>query len=176
MAIEADPSFWQNRPDGGKAGLKAARAMALISYRNFKAYELTQNEIDSKLDTFKAATYQRYQGEKLSQRFDAYSYYSLTKTMDTHDIGRNREGIIKALSSINIPTLVISLKDDGLFPLEDQKLLANHLPNGIFRFIRSDYGHDGFLIESEKITRLVKKHRQFISAFNHNLRLKVKLT
>lgn len=108
MIIEADKSFFEDIPIGGLNGMKAARSMALLSYRNEKTYRLTQSEGDDKtLQDFKVETYQRYQGGKLAKRFNAYSYYALLKMLDTHGVGRKRGGAINALKKILAKTLKI---------------------------------------------------------------------
>jgi homoserine O-acetyltransferase len=91
LAIQADQTFGEERDDAGADGLKAARSIGLISYRNYKAYNKTQADTDnSKLENYKAASYQQYQGEKLVKRFNAYSYTILSKAMDNHNIERGR--------------------------------------------------------------------------------------
>ncbi len=158
MAIEADSTFFDDIPEGGSNGLKAARSIALLSYRNLKTYNLTQFEDDeNKTDDFKASSYQRYQGEKLIKRFNAYSYYFLTKTLDTHNIGRKRGGIKNALSCIKSKTLVVSIDSDILFPPKEQRFIAKYINGSIYKKICSKYGHDGFLIESKKITEIINK-------------------
>ena len=73
--------------------MRAARAVALLSYRSYAAYAHTQQEADDdQLSDFRASAYQRYQGDKLVARFDAYSYVALSRTMDTHHVGRGRGG------------------------------------------------------------------------------------
>ena len=157
LALEADNSFTENYPDGGKKGLKAARAMALLSYRNPAAYNRTQLEPDDeKLNNFKASSYQVYQGEKLVNRFNPYSYYCLTRLSDTHNSGRGRGGTAKALSSIQAKTLCIGITSDILFPVEEQKYVAENIPDAQYVEIDSFYGHDGFLIESESVTEAVR--------------------
>lgn len=158
LAIEADPGFFEDRPDGGKNGLKAARAMALLGYRNANAYNKTQAEENDEIyKDFKAQSYQVYQGEKLIKRFNAYSYYSMLKMSDTHNIGRGRGGRLKALKLIKANTLAIGISTDHLFPVEEQKFLAENVKKGTYVEIDSFYGHDGFLIEVEKISEVVKK-------------------
>lgn len=101
---------------GGEAGLKCARSIALISYRSYEGYARTQAEQDS--DTLwadRAASYQRYQGKKLADRFDAYSYYYLTFSVDSHNVGRGRGGVEAALSSIKADCTVVGIDSDGLF-------------------------------------------------------------
>jgi len=157
LAISADRTFYAGTPDGGKKGLKAARSIALLSYRSYKAYNISQQEEQDNLtDNYRASSYQNYQGEKLVNRFNAYSYWYLTKSMDSHNVGRNRKGIEKALSLIKARTLVIGIKSDVLFPIEEQQYLSRHIPQSVFAEFESFYGHDGFLIETEALTNIIK--------------------
>jgi len=156
LAISTDRTFYANTPDGGKKGLKVARSIALLSYRSYKTYAITQQEEkDNHVDDYRAASYQNYQGEKLVNRFNAYSYWYLSKSMDSHNVGRNRHGVEKALSLIKARTLVIGIKSDVLFPIEEQQYLFRHIPKSAFAEIDSFYGHDGFLIETEILTNII---------------------
>ena len=156
LAISADPTFHSNTPDGGSNGLKAARSIALLSYRNYKTYGVTQQEEEDQLtDNFKAASYQNYQGQKLVNRYNAYSYWYLSKAMDSHNVGRGRHGVEKALSHVKAKTLVIGIRSDVLFPIEEQQYLFQHIPKAAFAELDSFYGHDGFLIETGVLTNIV---------------------
>ena len=156
LAITADRTFYANQPNGGSKGLKAARSMALLSYRTYNAYGNTQLESDNdKVDGFRASSYQDYQGEKLVKRYNAYSYYYLTKAMDSHNVGRNRNGIAEALNSVEANTLIIAIENDVLFPLEEQQFLAENISGASLEIIKSEYGHDGFLIETDALTKVI---------------------
>lgn len=158
MALEADGTFRLcGSLKGGEAGLRAARAVALISYRSYEGYNLTQYEEDP--DTIfagRAASYERYQGKKLSDRFDAYSYYYVTYSVDSHNVGRDRGGVVEALASISAGCTVIGIDSDGLFPTEEQKFMAEHIPGATYHEITSRFGHDGFLLEAEQIQEIVR--------------------
>jgi len=156
LAIMADQTWKERRDDSGQAGLLAARSIALLSYRSAQGYNKTQADDEEKLDDFKVQTYQRYQGEKLVKRFNAFSYWTLSKAMDSHNIGRNRGGIESALSSIRAKTTILGIETDILFPLEEQQLLYRYIPNARLDVIHSDLGHDGFLTESSKVTQIIK--------------------
>ncbi|HYH56553.1 MAG TPA: homoserine O-acetyltransferase, partial [Anseongella sp.] len=120
------------------------------SYRNYRTYELTQAETDpGKLDSYRASSYQQYQGQKLVNRFNAYSYWTLSKSMDAHHVARGRESLEKALGRIMARTLVIGISSDVLFPTQEQQFLARHIPDAIYVEMDSVYGHDGFLIETQ---------------------------
>lgn len=158
LAIFADPTYHAARPDGGTAGLRAARAVALLSYRSYEAYGLTQNEPDdAKIDDFRASTYQQYQGDKLVARFNAYTYVTLSKAMDSHNVGRGRGSVAAALESIRARTLVLGIASDVLFPLTEQQFLARHIPEARFGALESRFGHDGFLIETAQITHFLER-------------------
>jgi len=152
MAIEADPSFYSSSPKGGWKGLEAARAMAMVTYRSKVCFDRSQVDDDNVLNHYKAESYQRYQGAKLNARFNARTYYTLNKAMDTHDLGRNRGGITKALSQIQSKALILGIDSDLLFDAQEVQALGRMIPNGEFQLIASDYGHDGFLIETDKLT------------------------
>ncbi len=158
MAIEADPTWRERRDDAGQAGMKAARAMAMISYRNYDTYGFTQAlDNNEQLDGYKAAGYQRYQGEKLADRFNAFTYWTLSKVMDSHNVGRNRGSILNALGQIKARTLVVGIRSDLLFPPSEQQFLARHIPDANYEEIDSLYGHDGFLIEFRPLANMIRK-------------------
>ncbi|MDR1227017.1 MAG: homoserine O-acetyltransferase [Prevotellaceae bacterium] len=158
MAIEVDATYYEDRPGGGDKGLAAARAMALVSYRNYHTYNKTQAEPGGvKRNDYRASSYQRYQGDKLVKRFDAYSYVRLTQAIDSFDVGRGRGSIEQALSLIKAQALVIGISSDCLFPVEEQKYMAKHIPNARYAEVDSEFGHDGFLIEHEKLTTVISE-------------------
>lgn len=154
LAISSDRTFYSNSANGGSKGLKVARSIALLSYRTYGTYVSTQVEVNSdKTSDFKAASYQNYQGEKLVKRFNAYSYWYLTKAMDSHNVGRKRNSIDDALKQIQAKTLVIGIENDVLFPIGEQIFLAEKIKNARFFNLDSFYGHDGFLIDTEILTQ-----------------------
>jgi homoserine O-acetyltransferase/O-succinyltransferase len=160
LAIEADITY--GLKNGGEAGLKAARAIAMVSYRSYTDFNLKQNETVNKIDDYKASSYVRYQGQKFVERFNPYSYYVLTKAMDSHDIQRGRAGSYEEiLSQVKSRTLVIGIDSDSLFPLHEQRLLAAGITNAHLGVIKSPHGHDSFLIDYEKL-------QNFISEFLFN--------
>ena len=161
MAIEADNSWKENDNLAGAEGLKAARAIGMISYRHYETFNQTQAEkTNDKLDEFRAATYQRYQGQKLVDRFNAFSYWTFTKVMDSHNVGRNRVSVKEALAAITAKTLVISIDSDILFPPSEQKFLAEYIRHAQYKEITSLYGHDGFLVEFDQLDTILKQFYQ----------------
>jgi len=156
LAIETDLSWKDDSPSAGAAGLKTARAIGMLTYRNYEMYVRTQDEPDhSKTDDYKASSYIHYQGEKLVKRFNAQSYWLLSKAMDSHNIARGRGNMEQALSKIKAKTLVIGISSDILCPVAEQQYLAKHIPGAHFAAIDSPYGHDGFLIEGKQTSALI---------------------
>lgn len=161
QAIYADPNWKngfydkKNKPD---QGIAAARMMAMITYRTPKNF---QQKFGRKLqndegDQFQAESYLNYQGKKLADRFDANTYVILTKAMDSHDVGRGRGSAEEVLNRIQIPVLVIGINSDILYPASEQIELASALPDGRYKELISDTGHDAFLIEFEQLNSIIK--------------------
>ena len=162
MAISNDPSWKEYSHDAGKEGLKAARAIAMLSYRTYEVYgEKQQEESPRPVDVFKAAGYQQYQGLKLSNRFNAYTYWTLSKMMDSHDVGRAYGSVAEGLSRVQAKSLVLGVDSDILFPVSEQRFLAEHIPNATFRLIQSRYGHDGFLVETKAVSEAIQEELNF---------------
>ena len=159
LAIEADSTWRLPQHDAGAKGLKAARAMGVISYRNYQILVDKQTEPDhEKLDNYKASSYINYQGDKLAKRFNAYSYWLLTKSMDSHHLGRGRGGNAESiLKTLKQKTLIIGIDSDILCPLHEQELLAENIPVSSLIKIDSPYGHDGFITEAAKISKALSE-------------------
>lgn len=153
LAIEADASWRDDSPNAGRKGLKAARAIGILTYRNYGIMVQKQTDTDAgKIDHFKASSYMDYQGEKLVNRFSAFCYWLLTKAMDSHHLARGRGGRLEdVLQTIRQRTLIIGIDSDILCPLEEQRFLARWIPEATLIEIDSAYGHDGFMVEGEKI-------------------------
>lgn len=173
QAIYADPRWNEGRYDPAappSAGLAAARMMAMVSYRSHGSFAARfgrtvmphaegKNADEKTLieePPFSVESYLRYQGEKLTQRFDANCYVRLTQHMDTHDVARGRGVYPDALRQIAQPALVVGIDSDVLYPLTEQEELAAHLPNAQFEMLSSPHGHDAFLIEHDDLNALLR--------------------
>lgn len=170
-AILQDPAWKKGKYDlneGEILGLSIARMVGLVTYRSSQLFNQRFNRkvLDKWGKThdevsFEVESYLLYQGKKLINRFDANSYLYLLKSMDSHDIGRERISWEKAVEQIQSPILAISFKGDLLFPPEQLKALTDiYLKLGKsaqFYEIETSYGHDGFLTEFEKWGSIVKE-------------------
>jgi homoserine O-acetyltransferase len=173
-AIKTDPNFAKgNYYDakaglGPHAGLALARRMALLNYRspselNERFDRSWQSEISPLGDggRFAVVSYLDFHGNKFTRRFDANSYITLLEAMNSHDIGRGRKSAKVALNKIRAKTLVIGIDSDRLFPIENQRFIAENISSelvgGKLQTIKSEYGHDGFLIEHKTVGPLLAK-------------------
>lgn len=157
MAIRADATYGERRPDAGMAGMAAARAIGLLTYRGAGGYNATQADppMTAPHCAHRACSYQHYQGEKLCRRYNVYSYMSILDSFDTHDIGRNRGGTDAALASIKADTIVVGISTDIVFPPGEMRSLAARIPGARYAQIDSPFGHDGFLVEHGQLNRLL---------------------
>ncbi|GLJ60562.1 MULTISPECIES: homoserine O-acetyltransferase MetX [Microbacterium] len=167
-AIEIDPRFaggdyYDAAPgEGPHRGLALARRMALLNYRsptelNQRFQRSWQSDV-SPLGfggRFAVESYLDFHGNKFTRRFDANTYIRLVEAMDSHDVGRGRGGVEEALSEVTATTLVLGIDSDRLFPVDGQHRIARSIPNTLDGqesvVLHSDFGHDGFLIETEAV-------------------------
>jgi len=168
LAIRADTK-WQNgdfdADDAPEAGLAAARAMAMMTYRSAALFDerfgRTPHEprFSAGDPRFAIESYLRYQGAKLAARFDAGSYVRLTEAMDTHDAGRGGdrgEDAATALARLRADALCVGISSDVLYPPEDSRQLAALLPHGRYAELDSPFGHDAFLVDFDALDALVR--------------------
>jgi homoserine O-acetyltransferase/O-succinyltransferase len=143
LAIEADVTWKTDTEQAGVHGMKAARAMAMIQYRTYDSFSQK-----SSTEEGTAETYQKYHSEKLADRFNAYSYYTMSLSRATYNVGKYYQDDVKAaLARITARTLVIGITTDQLFPIQEQKYLAANIKNASLFTMDSIYGHDAFLVE-----------------------------
>lgn len=157
MAIEDDPTFGERSAEAGLNGMATARSIALLSYRGGMAYDKTQEDENPDDMSFerRVLSYQRYQGEKLRRRFNAYSYYRLSQAVDSHNLGRGRGSVADVLKGIKAKTLVVAITSDILFPPSDHDVLVENIPDVRYHLIDSDFGHDGFLVEYKQLNNII---------------------
>ncbi len=162
MAIEADADYGRPAADAARKGLEAARAIALLSYRSYAAYDKTQAEKEGEMaNPFdrKVHGYQAYQGKKLADRFDVYSYMRMCKSSDTHNVGRGRGGAEKALKRIKAKCLIVSVSSDIIFLPVYHKEMLRMIPGAEYAKIESEFAHYGHLIELGQLDSLISAFR-----------------
>ena len=156
MAIESDCTWGEFHELAGAKGLETARAIAMLTYRHPDDLAIKQSDTEEKLDGFRPSSYLRYQGKKLARRFNALSYWTLSKAMDSHDLGRGRGGVVAALEQIEAKVLAIGVNSDLLFLPEETQFISQKVKRGTYKEINSTAGHDAFLIEFEQLTYFLK--------------------
>ena len=124
----------------------------LLSLGSFSALTQAETQHD-KTENFRASSYILHQGNKLLRRFNAYSYWYLSKAMDSHNLARGRNNSVEqVLASIRQKTMILGIQTDLLCPLAELEFLSIHIPDNIYRVIDSPYGHDGFITEHRQIS------------------------
>lgn len=156
MAIKSDHTL--SHTQGGLKGVETARGIGLLTYRTPSAYVETQPRAANQVEGFKAASYINYQGKKLADRFSAQTYLTLLDCLDTHDISRGFQSLEQVLASITSNTLCIGIEEDLLACPKTLEEDCKHIQKSHFELISSKYGHDGFLLETEKLTQIITNY------------------
>jgi homoserine O-acetyltransferase len=173
-AVRADPRFRGGDyygavdGDGPHRGLALARRMALLNYRS-------QSELNERFGRswqsgvsplghhgrFAVESYLDFHGNRFTRRFDANSYIRLVDAMSSHDVGRGRGGVETALARFDGPALVLGIDSDRLYPVADQRRVAQHLTGALDgdepTLLESLFGHDGFLIERDAVGAALRR-------------------
>lgn len=172
-AIERDINWhggdYYDTDDYPLEGLCAARRIAHLTYRGEQEIDerfgSDANEGENPFGEFRDPTqrfavnsYLEYQGIKLSERFDAGSYVALTEALNRHDIGRGRGGLNRALGRSTVPTMIVGVDTDILYPYHQQEHLSRNIGNflGMAKIV-SPVGHDAFLTETRQLDRIFRK-------------------
>jgi len=132
-----------------KSGLAVARAISMMLYRGPLGYNMSQTPES-------VGSYQVHQGDKFARRYNSACYLQMLATLLTHDVSRGRGSTEEVLQKIKAKAICVAIDTDLAFPFEEIEQMANMIPDGSFRKIHSDYGHDGFLLEFTQITNSFK--------------------
>ena len=154
--------------DGPHRGLALARRMALLNYRsptelNQRFQRSWQSGVSplGRGGRFAVESYLDFHGNKFTRRFDANSYLTLVEAMNSHDVGRDREGVDDALARVTATTLVLGIDSDRLFPIDGQHRIARGIRQTLDGdeavVLASDFGHDGFLIETAAVAAHLRR-------------------
>lgn len=158
-AIRSDPAWagGDYHPGPGPvAGLGIARRIAHVTYRSEQELAGRFGRARQDDGRFAVESYLDHHAAKLVRRFDAGSYVTLTEAMNGHDVGRARGGVAAALRRVTARTVVAGVSSDRLYPVGQQEELAAGIPGARgLDVIDSPYGHDGFLIEVDRVGELV---------------------
>lgn len=171
QAVVADPAWRGGRYYGKSfphAGLKVAREIGTITYRSGPEWEerfgrRRASEGPPKLgEDFLVETYLAHQGEKFCLQYDPNSYLYVSKAMDLFDLGQGFATREAGVARVKCPTLVIGVESDMLFPVWQQRELADMLKAAgtplTYVELAAPYGHDTFLIEVEAVGAPIREH------------------
>ncbi len=169
-AIKSDPAYvngdYYFTGRSPTEGLSIARGLGQISYRTEHEFdvrfarEAQDDELPLRGGRYAIESYLEYQGDKLTRRFDANTYVVLSEAMNHHDVGRGRGGVGEALSTVRANVTVAGIASDRLYPLSQQFEIARLLPGtNDVHVIESEFGHDGFLLETDAVGAVVHDAR-----------------
>jgi homoserine O-acetyltransferase/O-succinyltransferase len=170
QALLLEPDF----PECDGRGLELARQIALLTYRAEPGLHERQGRAQggeeaawSPARSYRMQTYLEHQGRKLRRRFDGRAYLTQIDAMDHHDLARPPPGFQQlgsegfGLPRIRASLLVASIDSDQLyFPAQSKRLARGLREHG--RLVeevelKSDHGHDAFLIEWEQLDRALRR-------------------
>ena len=167
-AIRTDPAFrggeYYDHDDWPVTGMGIARRIAHTTYRH-------EGELDDRFGRrprpgedplggggrYEVESYLDHHARKLARRFDPNSYVVLTEAMNSHDVGRGRGGVASALQSFPGELHVAGVTTDRLYPMRLSEGMVAARPGTGLSVIESRHGHDGFLVETGQVGRVIER-------------------
>jgi homoserine O-acetyltransferase len=171
QAIYADPNWNQGDYYGQEppnAGLAVARMIGHITYlseasmrekfgRRLQDRERYGYEFATE---FEVESYLKFHGNRFTTRFDANSFLYITKAIDYFDLSLGCADLAEAFAAVRAKFLVLSYSSDWLYPPEQSEEMVRALlrtgADATYVEIQSDYGHDAFLLEVERLGELAR--------------------
>ncbi|MGO4341505.1 homoserine O-acetyltransferase MetX [Pedococcus sp. 2YAF34] len=168
LAIRSDPHYrggdYYDELAGPDAGLGIARRIAHVTYRSeLELHERFGREPQGEEEPlggsgrYAVESYLDHHAGKLAGRFDANSYLVLTEAMNSHDVGRGRGGVDAALARVTADVVVVAVDSDRLYPPRLSREISDGVAGATLHTVRSDYGHDGFLIELDQVGAVIER-------------------
>ena len=140
----------------GEEGLEIARMIAMMTYRTAGELADRFGRVEHEAGGYAVERYLSRQGEKLRARFDLHTYLTLLAAMDSHDVGRGRGGVASALRPVKGKIIGVGIPGDLLYdPLDVRRW--TEAAGAEYREIESPKGHDGFLLEGEQVSALLRE-------------------
>lgn len=174
-AILKDPDFRQGYYDPqlikeqGLSGMAVGRMAGHISFlshesmsRKFgREYKRTDGLYEL-FGKFQVESYLEYNGYNFTKWFDPLSYLYITKAINIYDLSRGFDSIYESMKNITSKLYLISFENDMLFKNSEMKYIDDVLnkienKNHTYIDIKSDYGHDAFLVEIDKFENHIKE-------------------
>ncbi len=172
QAIMADPDWcggdYQNQDRNPTRGLAVARMAGHITYlsevaleRKFGRRLRQRKEVTYGFEAdFEVESYLRHQGITFGERFDSNSYLYITRAMDYFDLAEEFDGtLVTAFDKTPTRFCAISFTSDWLFPTSESRALVHALnavaANVSFVEIKTDKGHDAFLLDEPELHRVL---------------------
>jgi len=171
QAILDDPNYrggdyYDSEPP--TRGLAIARMLGHITYlsdesmhQKFGRQLRDKDDYSYEFDVdFEVESYLKYQGQSFVERFDANSYLYITRAMDYFDLAARHGSVAAAFRNVQARFLVIAFSSDWLYPPYQSRQIVSALRANRIHFayyeIPSNYGHDAFLLEKERISRVIE--------------------
>jgi homoserine O-acetyltransferase len=130
-----------------------ARGLAMTTYRSAREFaerfpaEAWVSSTDGATPEFPVERYLRHSGERFVERVSPSRFLALSLSADLHRV---------TPEDVRVPATLVAAQGDTLVPPSQMRELADRLPNvNGFHTLRSRRGHDAFLTETGRLSRLL---------------------
>ncbi len=141
-------------------GMSRARQIGMLTYRGRAELDVRFGKLQPGLDRPPVAEYLDHHGRRFAERFPVKTFLLLSEAIDRGSIAHDARALRAALEGVTAETIVVGVPGDMLFPWALQVELHRELQaagahSSLWK-LESDFGHDAFLADQDRLVDLLK--------------------
>lgn len=149
-------------------GMIRARQLGMLTYRGRDELDTRFGVLVPELARPPVAAYLDHHGQRFAERFPVRTFLLLSEAIDRSRFGADQAAVREALARVTADVLVVGVPGDLLFPYALQHELYRELQAvgascSLWK-LDSEYGHDAFLADQDRLALLLRDAGAFATA------------
>jgi homoserine dehydrogenase len=146
-------------------GMMRARQLGMLTYRGRDELDTRFGVLVPGLDRPPIADYLDHHGERFAARFPVRTFLLLSEAIDRSHFGTDQASLRAQLARVTADVFVVGVPGDLVFPFPLQHELYRELQAvgascSLWK-LDSEYGHDAFLADQDRLAALLRGARAF---------------
>ncbi len=141
-------------------GMSRARQLGMLTYRGRVELDVRFGRLVPGLERPPVAEYLDHHGRRFAEQFPMRTFLLLSEAIDRGSIADSPAALRAALERVTADTIIVGVPGDMLFPWALQEELHRELQaagaqSSLWK-LDSDFGHDAFLADQERLADLLR--------------------
>jgi homoserine dehydrogenase len=149
-------------------GMARARQLGMLTYRGRDELDTRFGALAPELAQPPVAAYLEHHGQRFAQRFPVRTFLLLSEAIDRCRFATDEASVRAELARVTADVLIVGVPGDMLFPYALQHELYRELQaagaSASLWKLDSEYGHDAFLADQDKLALLLRQTAFLVAA------------